>query len=42
MQEQQLVITYNAELLSSAVTTTDGNTNSAKLEYSNKILPGTG
>lgn len=38
--EQQLVITYNAELLSSAVTTTDGNTNSAKLEYSNKILPG--
>ena len=37
---QQLVITYNAELLSSAVTTTDGNTNSAKLEYSNKILPG--
>lgn len=38
--EHQLVITYNAELLSSAVTTTDGNTNSAKLEYSNKILPG--
>ena len=37
---QQLVITYNAELLSSAVTTTDGNTNSAKLEYSNEILPG--
>ena len=36
----QLVITYNAELLSSAVTTTAGNTNSAKLEYSNKILPG--
>ena len=38
--EQQLVITYNAKLLSSAVTTTAGNTNSAKLEYSNKILPG--
>ena len=38
---QQLVITYNAELLSTAVTTTDGNTNSAKLEYSNKILPDT-
>ena len=37
---QQLVITYNAKLLSSAVTTTAGNTNSAKLEYSNKILPG--
>ena len=36
----QLVITYNAKLLSSAVTTTVGNTNSAKLEYSNKILPG--
>ena len=37
---KQLVITYNAELLSTAVTTTIGNTNSAKLEYSNKILPG--
>lgn len=37
---KQLVITYNAELLSTAVTTTVGNTNSAKLEYSNKILPG--
>ena len=37
---QQLVITYNAKLLPTAVTTTDGNTNSAKLEYSNKILPG--
>lgn len=37
---KQLVITYNAELLSSAVTTTDGNPNTAKLEYSNKILPG--
>lgn len=37
---QQLVITYNAKLLSTAVTSTAGNTNSAKLEYSNKILPG--
>lgn len=37
---KQLVITYKAELLSSAVTSTAGNTNSAKLEYSNKILPG--
>lgn len=36
---QQLVITYNAKLLSSAVTPTA--TNSAKLEYSNKILPDT-
>ena len=37
---KQLVITYNAELLDTAATTTDGNTNSAKLEYSNEILPG--
>lgn len=37
---KQLVITYNAKLLDSAVTSTDGNTNRAKLEYSNKILPG--
>lgn len=37
---QQLVITYNAKLLDTAATTTDGNTNSAKLEYSNEILPG--
>lgn len=37
----QLVITYNAKLLDSAVTSTDRNTNSAKLEYSNKILPDT-
>ena len=36
----QLVITYNAKLLPTAVTTTGGNTNSSKLEYSNKILPG--
>lgn len=32
-----LVITYNAELLDNAVKTTDGNTNSAKLTYTNKI-----
>ena len=38
---KQLVITYNAELFSTAVTTTVVNTNSAKLEYSNKILPDT-
>lgn len=38
---EQLVITYNAELLNTAVTSTAGNTNSAKLEYSNKILPDT-
>lgn len=38
---KQIVVTYNAELLSTAVTTTDGNTNTAKLEYSNKILPDT-
>lgn len=37
---KQLVITYNAKLLPTAVTSTDGNTNRAKLEYSNKILPG--
>ena len=34
---KQLVITYNAELLDTADTSTA--TNSAKLEYSNKILP---
>ena len=36
---KQIVVTYNAELLSTAVTTTEGNPNTAKLEYSNKILP---
>ena len=36
-----IVVTYSAELLSSAATTTDGNSNSAKLEYSNKIHPET-
>lgn len=38
---RELVITYNAELLSTAQTTTDGNSNTAKLEYSNKILSNT-
>ena len=37
---KKLVITYNAELLNTAATTIDGNLNTAKLEYSNKILPG--
>lgn len=37
---KQIVVTYNAELLGSAVTTINGNQNTAKLEYSNKILPG--
>lgn len=37
---KKIVVTYNAELLDSAVTTTNGNPNTAKLEYSNKILPG--
>lgn len=35
-----IVVTYNAELLGGAVTTINGNQNTAKLEYSNKILPG--
>lgn len=38
---RELVITYNAELLSTAQTTTDGNSNTAKLEYTNKILSNT-
>lgn len=37
---KQIVVTYNAKLLDGAVTTTEGNQNTAKLEYSNKILPG--
>ena len=37
---KQIVITYNAKLLDTAVTTTVGNPNTAKLEYSNSILPG--
>lgn len=36
---KQIVIEYKAELLSTAVTTTEGNPNTAKLEYSNAILP---
>lgn len=36
---KQIVVTYNAELLGGAVTTINGNQNTAKLEYSNKILP---
>lgn len=36
---QQIVITYNAKLLDTAVKTTEGNPNTATLEYSNKILP---
>lgn len=36
---KDLVITYSAKLLDSAKTTTEGNPNTAKLEYSNKILP---
>ena len=39
---KELVITYSAELLSTAKTTIEGNSNTAKLEYSNKILPDTG
>lgn len=38
---KQLVITYNATLKASAVNTTAGNLNTAKLEYSNNILPDT-
>lgn len=36
---KKIVITYEAELLASAVTTTVGNPNTAKLEYSNAIYP---
>lgn len=36
---KQIVITYKAELLSDALTTTEGNPNTAKLEYSNEIFP---
>ena len=38
---KKIVIEYNAKLLAGAVTTTAGNPNTAKLEYSNKILPET-
>lgn len=36
-----LTVTYTAELLNTAVTTTVGNPNSAVLTYSNKIIPNT-
>ena len=38
---KQIVVSYNAKLLKTAVTTTAGNPNTATLEYSNNILPGT-
>lgn len=38
---QDIIVTYNAELLSTADTTKTGNPNTATLEYSNKILPDT-
>ena len=38
---QNIIVTYNAELLSTADTTKTGNPNTATLEYSNKILPDT-
>lgn len=38
---RKIVVTYNAKLLDSADTTTVENPNTAKLEYSNKILPNT-
>lgn len=36
---EDIIVTYNAELLNTAKTTTAGNPNTATLEYSNKILP---
>ena len=36
---EDIIVTYNAELLNTATTTTAGNPNTATLEYSNKILP---
>lgn len=36
---KQIVVSYNAKLLNTAVTTTVGNPNTATLEYSNNILP---
>lgn len=38
---QNIIVTYNAELLNTALTTTVGNPNTATLEYSNQILPDT-
>lgn len=36
---KEIVITYKATLLNTAVTTKDGNPNTATLEYSNEIFP---
>lgn len=36
---EDIIVTYNAELLNTAKTITAGNPNTATLEYSNKILP---
>lgn len=36
---KQIVVSYNAKLLDTAVTKTAGNPNTATLEYSNNILP---
>ncbi len=36
---EDIIVTYNAELLNTAKTTIAGNPNTATLEYSNKILP---
>ena len=36
---EDIIVTYNAELLNTAKTTTADNPNTATLEYSNKILP---
>lgn len=38
---KKIVVTYKAKLLNSADTTIAGNSNTAKLEYSNQILPDT-
>lgn len=38
---KQIVVSYNAKLLDTAVTTPTGNPNTATLEYSNNILPDT-
>lgn len=38
---KDIIVNYKAKLLADAVTTTDGNPNTATLEYSNKILPAT-
>ena len=38
---ETLIISYKSKLLSSAVTTVDGNPNTVKLVYSNQVLPET-